>query len=297
MSAHEAIADFLSFMEANGVKADEEIASRLSGGNLIRFRCEGDAKSRRNGWAIIYLDERPAGAFGNYKQNTGTLKWKSGSDRPALSEAERSALQREWTAAKGRREAERYANERQTALDAADMWQRATPASADHGYVQAKRIDPAPLRQMGQSLLVPMFDHAGTLWNLQRIAPDGEKRFLRGGRTEDLFNIIGTFAPETEAAIFSEGYSTGDTVHRATGIPVIVTFSTSNLPRIARLWADRRPDLDYTVFADDDAATALKNEARTGKYFNPGIEAAEAAAAEIGAAVAYPLGSPQRRVS
>lgn len=297
MSAQDAIADFISFMEANGVAPAEPIAQRLGSGNLIRFRCEGDGKGRKNGWAILYLDERPAGAFGNYRLNTGTLKWKSSEDRPPLSQAERESLQREWREAHERREAERNTSEQQAALDAADLWQSAKQADPEHDYAVRKRLDTAPLRQNGNTLLVPMCDADGRLWNLQSIAPDGTKRFLRGGRIKGLFAIIGDFAPETAGAIIVEGYATGNTVHRATGLPVIVTFNTSNMPAVARLWSEKRPDLEYTVFADDDEATALKEQQRTGTYKNPGIETAEAVAAEIGAAIAYPLGRPAGRAA
>lgn len=297
MSYHDAIADFISFMEANGVKPVEEIASRLASGSLIRFRCDGDGKGRKNGWAILYLDERPAGAFGNYKGNTGTLKWKSGDDRPALSPAEREALQREWREAREKREVMRLENERQAALDAAETWQRAGPASAEHPYLAKKRMDAAGLRQSGTLLLVPMCDEAGRLWNLQSIAPDGTKRFLRGGRINGLFTIIGDFTQETSEAVFVEGYATGSTVQRATGLPAIVTFNTANMPKVARLWSERRPDLAYTVFADDDENTAREIAERTGTYKNPGIETAEAVAAEIGARVAYPMGAPMGRVA
>ncbi|RIV79556.1 hypothetical protein [Pelagerythrobacter aerophilus] len=297
MSYHDAIADFVSFMEANGVKPSEPIAQRLGSGSLIRFRCEGDGKGRKNGWAILYLDERPAGAFGNYKMNTGTLKWKSSEDRPALSREERDALQREWRAAKEKREAEKRDCEQQAALDAADLWQRADPASSAHPYAERKRLNAAPLRQMGDRLLVPMCDEAGRLWNLQRISPSGDKRFLEGGRVNGLFAIVGEFMPETSEAIFAEGYATADTLSRATGLPVIVTFNTANMPKVARLWAERRPDLHFTVFADDDEATGCDLEERTGTYKNPGIECAEAVASEIGACIAYPLGRPSRRAA
>lgn len=284
MSAHEAISDFISFMEANDVRPIELIAQRLASGNLIRFRCDGDGKGRQNGWAILYLDERPAGAFGNYRLNTGTLKWKANGDRPALSAEEREALRREWNDAKDRREAEQRANERQAALDAAGMWQRALPASPDHGYVQAKKLDPSPLRQLGSQLLVPMFAADGYLWNLQRIAEDGTKRFLRGGRVDDLFCFLGEFTSETKQAVITEGYATADAVHKSLGVPTIVSFSAKNMIRVARLWNDRRPDLEYTIFGDDDRAT----EAKTGR--NPGRESAIAAATEIGATVAFPIG-------
>lgn len=284
MSATDAIADFISFMESNGVMPIEPVAQRLASGNLIRFRCEGDGKGRQNGWAILYLDERPAGAFGNYRLNTGTLKWKSGTDRPALSPQEREALRREWQDAKDRRESEQRANERQAALDAAGMWSRAAPASPDHGYVARKRIDPTHLRQLGSQLLVPMYGADGFLWNLQRIKPDGEKRFLRGGRVEDLFCFVGSFEAHTRQAIIAEGYATADALHKASGVPAIAAFSAKNMLRVARLWNELRPDLEYTVFGDDDRGT----EAKTGT--NPGREAATAAALEIGAKLAFPLG-------
>lgn len=294
MSIHDAIADFIGFMEANGVEPVEPIAQRIASGSLIRFRCEGDGKGRQNGWAILYLDQRPAGAFGNYRMNTGTLKWKSDADRPVLTDAERTALQREWRQAKERREAEQWNNERQAALAAADLWQRAQSATAEHPYVARKQIDPAPLRVLGAELLVPMTDDTGLMWNLQRIKPDGEKRFLKGGRINGLFAIVGRFNPETREVVICEGYATADTVHRATGLPVIVTFNTANMAKVARLFAERRADLDYTIFADDDEATAMRELDRRGVYKNPGIETAEAVAAEIGASVAYPLGKPQR---
>lgn len=284
MSASAAITDFITFMEANGVAPVEPIAQRLGSGNLIRFRCDGDGKTRKNGWAILYLDERPAGAFGNYKANTGTLKWKSGDDRPALSQAERDNLQREWREARDRREAERRDSEMQASLDAAEMWKRAAPASATHPYIDRKRIYPGPLRQLGDRLLIPMYGADGILWNVQRIAPDGEKRFLRGGRCDDLFCIIGKIDATTRKAVIAEGYATADAINQATELPVIASFSAKNMLRVARLWHDRRPDIEFVIFGDDDRAT----EAKTGR--NPGREAAIAAALEIGAKVTFPLG-------
>ena len=286
MSAHEAIADFIAFMAANGVQPVEPIDQRLASGSLIRFRCEGDGKGRKNGWAILYLDERPAGAFGNYKLNTGTLKWKSGGDRPPLSQAERESLQREWREARERRDTERRDNERQAALDASELWVSAKDASPEHPYVARKKMGVSGLKQAGSTLLVPMFDAAGLLWNIQRIAPDGSKRFLRGGRTDDLFTIIGIFSQRGERAVIVEGYATGDAVHQSTGHPVIVAFSAKNLIRVARLWNERRPDLEYVIAADNDAGLA-RSKPEVG---NVGVAAAETAAAEIGGKIAYPTG-------
>lgn len=285
LSVGDAIAEFLRAMELEGVRPVEPIAQRLSGGDLIRFQCEGDGKGRKNGWAILYLDERPAGAFGNYRLGV-SRKWRVDQDGPVLSAEERARLTEEWAQAKQRRLEERRSCEAEAASEAAEIWAAACAARADHGYVERKRLDPKPFRQAGGKLLVPMVDGTGKLWNLQRIAPDGTKRFLRGGRVEGLFFVIGDFGRRGEAACIGEGVSTMAAVHRASGYPCIAAFTAANIAAVARLWNDARPDLCYIICADDDPE--LVNNPHIRK--NLGVEAAKAAAYEIGARLAVPLG-------
>lgn len=275
MSYADAIADFIGAMELEGVKPVEPIAQRLASGELIRFRCDGDGKGRQNGWAKLYLDERPAGAFGNYRLGI-SRKWKVESYQ-AMTPEERARLTREWADAKQRREEERRASEYEASLDAQDMWSQAALARPDHAYLVKKRLDPSPLRQFGDRLLIPMYDPDGKLWNLQRIASDGSKRFLRGGRTESLFCII---APERlrDTVCIGEGYATMAAVQRASGHMCVVAFSAKNLLPVARIWSDHRPDLSFIICADNDAHLER----------NIGVEAAHAAAIEIGARLAIP---------
>jgi putative DNA primase/helicase len=276
MNASDAIADFIGFMESEGVKPVEPVAQRLASGELIRFRCDGDGKGRQNGWAILYLDEHPAGAFGNYRLGIDR-KWSVGRDN-SLSPAERAKLQEEWKAAKVKRDEERLRSEAEAAEDAREMWAKAINASYLHPYADKKRLDIAPLRQSGDKLLVPMCDGQGKLWNLQRIAPDGTKRFLRGGRTAGLFTIVGVFGKAGETVCIGEGYATMAAVNRASGYPCIVCFSAKNMLAVARLWNDARPDLNFIICADDDSHLDK----------NLGLEAARAVAEEIGAKVAVP---------
>lgn len=281
MSALDAVHEFIRAMEMEGVKPVEPIAQRLTSGELIRFRCDGDGRGRQNGWAIIYLDERPAGAFGNYRMCIDR-KWKSGADFAPLSPEERAALQREWAEAKAKRQAERERSEAEAAAEAVDMWSRAAPASVGHPYAVKKRLDPSPLRELDGKLLVPMVDAAGKLWNLQRIAGDGTKRFLRGGRTDGLFCLVGYDTKEARTFCLGEGYATMAAVHRASGHPCIVCFSAKNMAAVARLWNAARPDLSFIVCADDDSHLER----------NIGREAAVAVAEEIGAKLALPMGKP-----
>lgn len=251
MSALDAIHELIRAMELEGVKPIEPIANRLMSGELIRFRCDGDGKGRQNGWAIVYLDERPAGAFGNYRLGL-SRKWKSGDDTQ-LSDEERLSLRKEWAEAKQRRLEERERCETEASEEALEMWRRAAPASADHAYAARKRIDPSPLRELDGKLLIPMYDAAGKLWNIQRISADGSKRFLRGGRTEGLFCLIGYDCQDAGTFCIGEGYATMAAVHRASGFPCIVSFSAKNMAAVARLWNAARPDLNFIVCADDDS--------------------------------------------
>lgn len=288
MSAIDVVQEFISAMEIEGVRPVEPIAQRLTSGELIRFRCDGDGKGRQNGWAIIYLDERPAGAFGNYRLGVDR-KWKSGAVFAPLSSEERAGLQREWAEAKAKRQAERERSEKEAAVEALEMWTRAQPATADHPYVANKRLDPSPLRQLDGKLLVPLVDAAGKLWNLQRIAPDGTKRFLRGGRVEGLFHLIAYAVTDPATYCLGEGYSTMAAVHRASGFPCIVAFSNKNMMIVARIWNAARPDLNYIVCADDDPHLVDHPNIRK----NLGVVTATAVAEEIGAKVALPA-APER---
>ncbi len=277
MSALDAVHELIAAMQMEGLRPIEPIEQRLMSGELIRFRCDGDGKGRQNGWAIIYLDERPAGAFGNYRLGVDR-KWKSGADYAPISHEERQKLQREWAEAKQRRIDERRLSESEAAVEAMEMWDRASPASLEHPYAEKKRLDPAPLREIDGKLIVPMFDASGRLWNLQRISGDGTKRFLRGGRTEGLFAIVGAFTRRGETCCVGEGYATMAAVHRASGYPCIAAFSAKNMAPVARLWNAARPDLKFIVCADDDSHLAD----------NVGLKAARAVAEEIGAKIAMP---------
>jgi putative DNA primase/helicase len=277
MGYSEAVADFMGTMELEGIRPVEPIAQRLAASELIRFACDGDGKGRQNGWAILYLDERPAGAFGNYRLGV-SRKWRAGDDH-CLSPDERARLQAEWRDAKERRARERDASMHEAALDAGDMWASAGPFSPDHAYLARKSMQVPVLRQLGGNLLVPMVDAEGQIRNLQRIGADGKKRFLKGGRTEGLFFTIGRFTRCGETVCLGEGLATMAAVHAASGYPCIVAFSAKNLGAVARLWRDARPDLDFVICADDDGHLAV----------NVGMEAAKAAAAEIGARIAVPM--------
>lgn len=269
---------FLSAMEAAGMKPVEGMLSRL-GPDLLRFRCEGDKPGKLNGWAILHLDGVPAGAFGNYRLGISE-KWCAGVVEP-LSPAQRRERSATIQAEQESRAAERKRLQDQTAQAVGQEWERAGPVNPLHPYLVGKGIDGEGLRQRGDLLLVPMRDETGMLWNLQRIAPDGTKRFAKGGRQQGLFYVIGE--PRGILCV-GEGYATCAVVRRATGEAVAVSFSSANMVRTATACRSLYPDADIITLADDDPHLIDNPNIRK----NLGLEAACAAAAAVGGRVALP---------
>ena len=122
-----------------------------------------------------------------------------------------------------------------------------------------------------------MRDENGTLWNVQRIRADGQKRFLRGGRVIGCYCPIG--GPVQTHVLVCEGWATGKSLHEATGLPVAVAFSSGNLEAVARLMREKYPVARITLCADNDDKSDGSN---------PGVEAANKAALAVGGYVAIP---------
>ena len=124
-------------------------------------------------------------------------------------------------------------------------------------------------------LLVPLRDLDGKLWSMQRIYPDGNKLFLKDGRTSGLMHTLGEPTP---TRIIAEGFSTGASIHEATGHCVHIAFNCHNLKSVAESIRKAHPDTDLIIAADDD----WKTEG------NPGMTKATEAAMSYGAKLAIP---------
>lgn len=276
--AQAVIAAFVAAMEAVGVRPVEPIVDRL-GPDLIRFACEGDRPGKRNGWAILHPDERPAGAFGNYRLQISET-WRLDAVTH-LSPAERRERAKRYNERQAEREAMRLHEQQETAARCRARWARAGSTDPFHPYLVSKRVAGEGLRQDGNRLLVPMVDADGVLWNVQAIGPHGTKRFAKGGRQAGLFCLIGK---PGAVLLVGEGFATCAAARRATGYAAAVGFSAANLMATAQAMATGYPDADLVILADDDAHLV---EHPTIKK-NVGMEAARAAALAVGGRLAIP---------
>ncbi|MDB5864662.1 MAG: traC [Betaproteobacteria bacterium] len=89
---------------------------------------------------------------------------------------------------------------------------------------------------------------------LQKIAPDGTKRFNKGVSMEGAACRLGAAPKAGELVLVTEGLATGLTLRMATGNhAVFVGFNAGNLPRVAEILRKVYPKNAFLICADDDA--------------------------------------------
>lgn len=243
-------------------------------GAIHRFKVPGDKPGALNGWYVLFLDGIASGAFGSWK-DAGT--WHNWSSRKPSDHLEAHLIRQRIEHARRQREAEQARRHAAAADYAARLWSDARPASADHPYLIAKHVAAYRLRQLGDVLLVPLYMD-GALCNLQRIAADGAKRFLSGGRVKGAYSPIGALEPGLPLYV-CEGWATGATIHAQTGAAVACAMNAGNLKPVAQILRRKHGTaLQIVIAGDDDRQTEG----------NPGRTAATATAIAIGADVAFP---------
>jgi phage/plasmid primase-like uncharacterized protein len=214
----------------------------------------------------------------------GFLPERSGARRE-LTLAERRAIERQRKDA----QAERERQHRQVAEQAMALWQAAAPASPAHPYLTKKSLAPVGVRQHGRDLLVPVVEAGSVLrlGNLQRIAPDGRKLFLTGGRVAGLFwqhrALTADARPTAGPMVLAEGWATAAAIWQATGLPVVAAMSMAYVLPVAQMIRRLAPGRRVVVAADWDGHLSE----------NKGVMAAQKAAHAIGASLALPMPAGQ----
>jgi putative DNA primase/helicase len=241
-------------------------------GKLHRIKARGDHAA--NSWYVLHPGPPVAGAFGCWKR--GIKETWCARDSTQRSQRDWSTIQERW------RDAERQRIEAQSGLEAkarkvaARVLADVTRAD-NHAYLIRKGVKAhGQLSQSRGLLILPLRDGEGTLHSLQLIAPDGTKRFLKGGRVAGCFFRLAerTVGP----LLICEGYATGASVHEATGHATVAALNCGNLLAVARALRAKCPDREIIIAADNDARMAG----------NPGLTKATEAATAVGGKLAVP---------
>ena len=161
-------------------------------GRTHRMATLDDDRGEKSLFYVAHSDGRPAG----YAKNNRTgeeQRWKAFA--VTMTKDQFTAI-----AAPGKlaeREADRVATWEKTAERLRAQLETYPALSADHDYLQAKRIalEPGVYQTAKGSLAIPAYDAEGKLWSVQYVNSDGSKRFARESRKEGCFHVVGSTDP------------------------------------------------------------------------------------------------------
>ncbi|KAB8042572.1 topoisomerase [Janthinobacterium aquaticum] len=239
-------------------------------------RCKTvDHPKKRNG-AYRLATCGTIGFYQNHATESEVTTWRAGSETerpdPMISQARmREALN------------ERRRKAIKATEDARAYWRACKPLRHGHPYLDGKLLTMqgcAGLRVDDEGWLIVPVDIGGAIVSLQRISPDGSKRFWSGASVKGGCYVLDT--PRASMTALVEGLATGLAVFQSVpNCRVIVAFDCGNMDPVARRLVIAGLAV---VAADNDYAT----EARTGR--NPGLVHGRSAAELIGCGIAWPEG-------
>lgn len=236
-------------------------------GKLTRF--DTDKPHNKCGWYVLHCINTGGvvATYGNWK--TGITQKFISFPKP-LTEEEKKEQQKKRKELEEARckqaailKAETERNHETARLKSVELWTKAQHASPNHPYLLRKCVGAYGIKQSGNLLLIPLMDAGGYLRNLQTIAPDGTKRFLKGGIKKGMFAPLGTLRGANHAYL-CEGYATGASIFEAYEQPTICALDAGNLLPVAQNIRAKYPTLPITLVADNDRATAQKTGVNVG---------------------------------
>tara|TARA_R110002060_G_scaffold55797_1_gene66241 strand:+ start:1430 stop:2350 length:921 start_codon:yes stop_codon:yes gene_type:complete len=250
----------------------------VQNGSLHRVGTKLKPKSK-NGWYIAYCDLLIMGDW----QTGITETFKSNTHLHSRADKQRIKKSIELN----RREKEEL--QKKAASYASQTYQDA-PLVAIHPYLSHKGIECADgLKLVDNQLLIPLYDLVnGKVENLQRIFPDGTKRFLKNGRITGLCSPYGilvdriNWPKQLTKAFICEGYATAASIYQMTQQPVLAAMNANNLLPVAKNALKKWPGIELVIAGDDDYLT----ETKIG--INPGKVKALEAANLLGVKVSFP---------
>lgn len=275
--------DVLGQMLAAGL--DQPPLPLDTGGRIVRFG------PRKRQWYCL-REQRTAGgsyvttgSFGDWRGGT----WRVDVDWRGIGDDERAALQAQREQQQAAAQQARDAESARAAMSAAQLWASAARTGASEYLVRKQVVGEACRYLPDGSIVVPLLRYDApredALRALQRIWPDGRKRFTAGFQKPGVCCRLG-LAEVGMPMLLCEGYATGLTLRLAVRrrMPVVVALDAGNLRPVAELMRALYPASRILICADDDwrtrgnpgrtaahkTARAVPDAAYTWPYFRPG---------------------------
>ena len=216
-----------------------------------------------------------------------TNGWPDDGTHPKPAPEEIAEKKRRKTESDAQAEAEQRTKHEAAMLRAAEILASATGDPATHPYAAeikqgvplGQRVKRGPWKQRGWSdaLLVPIFQPDSNISSIEAINVDGEKDSLKDGKKAGGIHHFGKITG-AKRVLIGEGLATVAAAVDADGSPAAAVLTRNNLKAIGKMVRERAaPDAEIIILADHDPKP---------DGTNPGLDAAEAAAAACGGSVA-----------
>ena len=263
--------EFVDWLQSQGVLLDPK-KGLVDEGEIGRAYMDVDGRRKQIAWYQVWFNQdRPYGTANRY--DIGQIgEWRANnSEGYKLSKEQKEEIERRKEQAIMAQEIEHS----KVSKKAQTMWDQAQPCDI-HPYLESKGVVSHGLRQYKDALLIPAYNQNFSVQTLQFISPDGQKRFLTGGKKKGGFYCIGKEHLDTAHIInYTEGYATGASYYADRKEPVIVSFDAGNLPHVAEVIFSLYPKAKHVFIADFD-------ESKTGERY--AVEAAQRIRSQSGQA-------------
>ncbi len=269
------IQKFINSLQAAGIPPANN-SEIIADDKKNRYSILGDKPKAKNGVYQLKIDgDFAVGWAMSYKDNE--LHKFSSKSSTKWTPDERAAFAKKVDAEKRKKEKERKELAEKIAVRAGAIW-KAAEKTGSNKYLERKKCDLNGARFHKGLLVVPAY-REGKIVTLQFIAESGEKRFMKDGDLQGGYFPIAKKDDPKNVYLLCEGFSTGDSIRKATGLPVIVCFNAGNLLPVAEYLQKKYPESRLVFCADNDEFTVINNE-----YVNVGIKKAQQAAVKCGGA-------------
>lgn len=251
-----------------------------------------DPRGRNDGRIKIFAD-REGGICWNHKSGERKTFFINQKSSGSMSDEDRAKIKAE----QERRKKERKTKQNKAANHARSIWNNASSAPANHPYLVKKHIKLHFARVstwtknvfinekwqkiiIENALLIPLFNEAGTIRNVQAIFPekhpdlDRNKDFLKDAELSGLFSWVGD---KSDTVLIAEGVATAVTLHEETGNRVYIAFTANNLLAVAKTVRKHRSTASIVLCADNDKTKG-----------NPGVTKATEAANAVNGLISIP---------
>jgi putative DNA primase/helicase len=143
-----------------------------------------------------------------------------------------------------------------SALRAHKIWEASKEADPYHPYLKKKKLDPIGLKKTGDCLLLPVLGAKDdSIQSLQFIYPNGNKRFLSGGKIQNGYFSWQSNQSSNHTIFIGEGWATMATLSQKyclNGL-FICAFSSANLANVALACRQRGLNNSIIIVSDNDA--------------------------------------------